>query len=659
MPAEFHMSVIDPALPAVAGTALDIEALQIGSFRLTKVHNEPATLTFVIHLPAGLANQATLHNLNLPTGGGLSVDDYIKFWDADGAASSEAAPLFLGRIDDINPEGSSTVKVTCLDASAVGLTMFEDDWVDAVTPGTRSYPRAVYNGDAIQNDDDAMWALLQDASIGEILDHVCDQNKVALQGVALAPSAGVSLDTAQTALLTFKPQEKLVFETETLTSILARTLGSWYPAIRSIYDPTAYRFRLVDITATTGPMAMTEKSVILNDIDSAHPILSARITRTTAERYTAIEYYGPQSAEAVDVTVLGGGLTEFDSGVTVDTTVSPNVTGRCKWQITDPDKRRILRGLVDWFGAPQYNFVQNSAVYGSSVLSYSVTPTMSPVFMVKFPSRPDSSWSNVDHWVTPEGYCIDPQQGIIEFKNGQYVHLYDPTPPVGKPKWLNPTDARFVYATPGPPLTARYPATGFAGTAYTVAGIERVKRIYDEQLAVAMQYYKAVTTVERTAAFAILAENVHKLHSDIGYTGAIVLQGIDYSYLAMNILVNITAEDESGSPLTTGMESAKAVVTEVEYDYDEDTTTITLNSDLLDLIGDTSKALKERLKIRDLTAFREMVGVGNWFTPFTRKDFLGREHQLYAFNMGFTYMSGFVDEKTGEMQGVQFDVEVL
>jgi hypothetical protein len=657
MPAEFHLSVIDPASPATAGSAVDIEALRIGSFRLTKVHNEPATLTFVMHLPAGLANQATLHNLDLPTGGGLSVDDYIKFWDADGAASSEAAPLFLGRIDDITPEGSSMVKFTCLDASAVELTMFEDDWVDTVTPGARSYPRVVYNGDAIQNDDDAMWSLLQDATVGEILDHVCDQNKVALRGVALAPSAGVSLDTAQTALLDFEPQEKLVFETETFVSILSRTLGSWYPQVRMVYDPTAYRFKLVDITATTGAMAMTTKTVTLNDRGAAHPILTAQINRTTAGRFTAVEFYGPQSAESVDVTVSGGGLTEFDSGVTVDTTVTPNITGRSKWQITDATKRRVLRWLPDWFGAPQPGAVQTSRVFGSSILSFVETPTRSPVFMVKFPSRPNSSWSNVDHWITVEGWSLDPQNGIIEFKDGRYVHLYDPKPPSGKPRWLNPSDARFVYATPAEPLTARYPTTGHAGTAYSVAGIERTLRIYDEQLAVEIEYYKAVTTTQRTDAFKALAENLHKLYSDIGYTGVITLQGIDYSYIGMNILLNITAEDESGSALTTGLEAAKAVVTEVEYDYDEDTTTITLNSDLLDLIGEDQKAMKERLKIRDLTRFTQLVGAQNTFTPFTRKDFLGRSVQLFAHNMEMTYASGFVDERTGETQGVQFRVE--
>lgn len=658
MPAEFHLSVIDPAAPASSGTALDIEDLRIGSFKLTKVHNEPATLTFLIHLPAGKANQATLHNLDLPTDGGLNVDNYVKFWDADGG-SSAAAPLFLGRIDDIQPEGSSTVKVTCLDASAVELTMFEDDWQDADTPGTRSYPRAVYNGDAIQNDDDAMWSLLQDATVGEILDHVCDQNKLALRGVSLAPSAGVSLDTSQTALLDFVPQEKLVFETETLTSILSRTLGGWYPQVRMVYDPTAYQFKLLDVTATTGAMAMTEKTVTLNDYGATYPVLTAQINRTTAGRFTAIEFFGPQSAEAVDVTVSGGGLTEFDSGVTVDSTVTPNITGRSKWQITDADKRRVLRWLPDWFGAPQPGAVQTSRVFGSSILSYVETPTRSPVFMVKFPSKPDSSWSNVDHWITVEGWSLDPQNGIIEFKDGRYVHLYDPKPPTGKPRWLNPSDARFVYATPDEPLTARYPATGFSGTAYTDASIERTLRIYDEQLAVEIEYYKAVTTAERIAAFEALAENLHKLHSDIGYTGVITLQGIDYSYASMDTLVNITAEDEDGSALTTGLESAKAVVTEVEYDYDEDTTTITLNADLLDLIGEDQKALKERLKIRDMTRFNQMIGARNTFTPFTREDFLGRKVQLFAYNMEFTYASGFVDERTGEMQGVQFRVEKM
>lgn len=658
MPAEFHLSVIDPAAPAVAGAAVDIEALRIGGFKLTLAHNEPAVLTFVMHLPVGQANQATLHNLDLPTDGGLSVDDYIKFWDVDGG-SSEAEPLFLGRIDDITPEASSRVKITCLDASAVELTMFEDDWDAATTPGTRSYPRAVYNGDSIQNDDDAMWSLLQEATVGEILDHVCDQNKIALRAVALAPSAGVSLSTSQTALLDFEPQEKLVFETETLTSILSRTLGSWYPQIRAIYNPADYQFNLVDITATTGAMAMTEQTVTLNDKDATHPVLTAQINRTTAGRFTAIEFYGPQSAESVDITVSGGGLTEFDSGVTVDTTVTPNVTGRSKWQITDTTKRRVLRWLPDWFGAPQPGAVQASRVFGSSVLSYVQTPTRSPVFMVKFPARPESSWSNVDHWITIEGWSLDPQNGIIEFKDGRYVHLYDPSPPTGKPRWLNPSDARFVYATPDEPLTARYPSVGFSGTANTIAGLERTLRIYDEQLAVEIEYYKAVTTAERIAAFESLAENLHKLYADIGYTGAITLQGIDYAYKDMDVLLNVTAEDESGLSLTTGLESAKAVVTEVEYDYEEDATTLTLNSDLLDLIGEDQKALKERMKIRDLTRFYQQVGARNMFTPFTRKDFLGREVELFAHNMEFTFASGFMDEKTGETQGVQFNVERL
>lgn len=639
-----------------AGTLVDIDVIaeKLYSFKLTRSYDHPAVLQF----------KANTDSEFVTTVASSSFRTFLRFWDADDVTLGCNVPLFEGFISDIDPGSDSTeVVITAIDPTGhTDIPVFSLPWTNGTTPGAAAVPRVVYNS-KIDNDDDYMWEKLHDATLGEIIEDILTENLAPLQARYAAPGVGRPYYQAEVDVLTFKPQEKIVLESESPRSAVQRVLEEWAPQYKLDWEPGNRKWRILDLKS------LPSTTVTLNDIDADHVVLSMQIDRSVEGRYTSVKIYGPEEAAQLDVTLNGTddaagdplavGLTDISTGPVVDTYgAGVQVYGKNKWQITDATKRRVVRFLPELFAAPQVGAVYGNPTTGFTWLNMFHTPSRSPTFMVRFPS--DNM--GPDYWVTVEGWQLDAKNGIIDFGDF-YVHQYNPNPPtiggITQPNWTNPTDVRLVYATPDPPLTVRYPTSGYGGTAYTVAGIENELAIYDEMLAVDYEYGVATTTAERVAQFTTLAQHLFEMQSDIIYTGGLVLEGMDYTWWGLDRRINVASEDTSGSPATTGLEAINAFVTEVEYDYDAGVTTLTVDGDKQSLIGSNAAQLKSMLKIRALEPFVRLESASNTFPMKTRKDFLGRDVTYSGIEYQFNYTQGYVDKQSGEETGKRNFTEVI
>jgi hypothetical protein len=269
--------------------------------------------------------------------------------------------------------------------------------------------------------------------------------------------------------------------------------------------------------------------------------------------------------------------------------------------------------------------------------------------MVKFPDNNIAGGV----WQTVEGVRFDFGDGTVT--TGEvYPHRWNPCPPapggVASPNWENPTDVRLYTGVMSVPLEVRAPATGFEGTAYTDAGVTSVKTLYAEELSVHYADGVNYTTPERLAAFQKIADQLLAENKDIKYAGVITLNGAAITWLAPTKLC-VDALDLDGQPITTGLESANARVSEVEIDFEEGITTLTYDSGWMSEVD--LDRLKARMQFRALSPFTNLVGMSIQNIASTVKSGMtGRHITKFTPSYGYEFQSGFVDEKTGQVQGM-------
>ncbi len=133
-----------------------------------------------------------------------------------------------------------------------------------------------------------------------------------------------------------------------------------------------------------------------------------------------------------------------------------------------------------------------------------------------------------------------------------------------------PDDVRLFYAYQGAGLSARYPASGYTGTAYTETGIERERRRYDPQFQLA----------EQQSDYEELAEELLKPLQDIIHWGEIPLRKLDWSLANLGYRVNVAAQDDEGGPINTGFEDIKAQLASVVYEFRPGLTVLRLTTQL-------------------------------------------------------------------------------
>lgn len=126
-------------------------------------------------------------------------------------------------------------------------------------------------------------------------------------------------------------------------------------------------------------------------------------------------------------------------------------------------------------------------------------------------------------------------------------------------------DMKLVYAYLGEPLTARAPAAGYEGSAYSVCGMQYERTIH-------MPEFRKTSQQADVDAF---AAQVLAGVRNVRWSGSVPLVGTQaWDWFFLGRVVNLASQDNEGTPIVTGMEAIAALMTEVRISRLEYTTTI-------------------------------------------------------------------------------------
>lgn len=575
----------------------------------------------------------------------LTPGHLLRLWDdagtdPDGAAYSSSNPLFEGHIQTPKPGSDGhTVEYTAYDPTYRAqneTNVMSTTWpagtvaTDKPVEATGAYPRLVVNATAIQNDDDVAFSRAENQTIADIITLILADQYHPLYWISAAPGDGTSAGNGTAYVsgdltgMTFEPQEKLVFESESVRSAIDRILQS-EPTYRMLWRPGTRKWRFFDITAGT------QKTITLNEFDGAYDCLSFEIDRSLEGRFAAVKFYGPERLVPEEFRTDNGTLTVLTtSAVELEVLGTATIKGFTAFQITDTAKRRIGRFLP--------------AEIQVGMGSYFTVPVRSPTLQ--------ASWDGGNSWASVAGAYFDFQNGIA-FTGGSVPYFYSSAGQLvttGIQHYFPPTTYRIIAAYFGEAISTRWPVSGFSGTANSVVGLTNEMKLYDEMLAVDYTWYGTpVTTVERLLKFQALAEKLHAERKDIIYAGGLTLDGIVYDFAHLNRRLNIAGVDQDGGSLTTGWEAINAWLTDVEYDFETRLTTLTLSSDQLALMGVDVDQQKKRLRIkalqrRDYFTFNVTAGQVQKYTAFGTP-FLHQNVQTQI-----THQGGYADPTTNVIE---------
>lgn len=588
----------------------DVVANAVKLKRLQFSYQQPARLEFTVHAPE--------HTDPIPANSEVLMWDDVGT-DENGDPFDIDNPQFVGFVGSPKPGAHANEVVyvandpTYRAAKSVTVMSLPYD-SGADNPASGSVPRLVVN---VKNtsDDDYAYSFGQNMTVGEIIAGLFDFTTEPLRAIDAAPASGTPYDSGDLAAMTFKPQQKLVFETQTINAAV-ESVWRHEPRFRKFWHPASRQWRFHRLYAGTA------KTLVLNDfgynLDTTpkdHVLVGMEVTPNCEECFTAVEISGPPSC-AIEVfdwetgvtsgTATNSQLHPVGSAVTVE---SYSDTGGMQtaefwqtFQIHDPLKRAGAKLLPDYYPMTTGN-------YASSVRW--------PILLASY----DAGVT----WHAHRNVYIDYLNGTVTWTGPvlPYVTMYDENVPIApvagstQTKFV-PDKLRLVWAPYDDPLSVRYPSSGFSGTAYSLLGMERVLRLYDESLAIGREYGTPVTSVERLAQFATIAEYLQEVRRDITFTGQATLTGCDYSYARLGCMVNL--EDAAGE--TTGWEDINAIVTDVEYVYgDTPSTNISFSANWLELYGEDPSALRERLRVKSMDQYKysELFGapiVRYQYTPY-------------------------------------------
>ena len=548
-------------------STVSLTGAAIGGFVLTNDYSAPRTLRFRIH-------QAS-HTLP------LGMRKFIRFWDDTYFSSS--SPLFEGYVWDVQPDSNNPnlINYLCYDPThMVGreVPVMSLPW-DAGPPiayDAAAVPRLVLNAYQDADDDYAIQRDI-DVSVGGAIGGILDDALPILRYWNAAPSGSDAyVPGADLTDMTYIPQQKIVIENQKITDAIKQLL-THYPARRMIWMPGDRKWLFPDLNAATA------NTITLNKSTGTDIVIGCDLRRSLDKTCTAVRIFGPETIETTIYSTQDASLdttADISAGTYTDGGGTHSLSIPYEWQIADPDLRKGGRRLETDCYAPMgaYNWVR----------------TRSPNLQL--------SWDGGTTWMTILNPLIDFANGIIS--SGVPLYFYvDPPPglPYSDQQIFPPNAARVVWAAFATPLSVRRPSTGFEGSAYSDFGIQNEEMIYDPSLAAGYEWGTPVVTATREAQFEEMAQAILDQRKETVHTGVIVLRGLHYDYSALNRRVNIAAKDADGGTLTTGWEDINALVTGVEYDFEEQTTTLTINGDQLELLGEDPEELKRKLGIHQLT----------------------------------------------------------
>lgn len=539
---------------------------------------------------------------------------FIKLWDdtgttPDGAAQSASNPLFEGWIWEAQPAESNRIDYVAYDPSQLAgseIPVMSTVWNPSPGGSTPPYPasaavpRLIFNN-AISNDVDAAFSRADGQSVANIIQTILDDAIEPLRWYNAAPAVGSAYINSEMDNYTYVPQEKVVFTNQSIRSALDSVTQSNYPEYAFLWTPGTRLWHWYS-RFSASPVTLT-----LNDPHASNVVLSMELHRSLDGRYPAVEFYGPEVAGPVAIfSTLDGSLAPIGSYTQLETYVDSGGIGTVDvysaYQIVDPTKRRGARLL------PTTYLVRDDA--------YHWVGTRSPVL--------EFSFDGGDTWRACESIWFDWQNGIAYFPDGVWIYFWSDheLEPGSSRHYWTPNAYRLVWAPYGNPITVRYPASGYEGTSYTVAGQKSELRIYDEMLAVGYNRIGIpVTTASRVAQYQELARSIHVTKKDIIYTGGCMLEGLRYDFCRLNTCINLAAVDEDGNALTTGWESLNIQLTDTEYNFEDQTTTLTFSSEALIALGDNQDLLKNRLQVGPVQVIRQIDAeyqFSEFQSPYTR-----------------------------------------
>lgn len=565
----------------------------------------------------------------------LPFDKYATFlraWDdageLNGEPQGEDNPLFEGWVETIEAGGETneiqiqafdptyraTRKVVCMSSP---WNLNPDDNTKFPIPSPAAYPRVVYNP-SIDTDDDFALAIELGASLGKIISSALDYQGLPLYHCNAAPGDGTvggflpafeeddlgseessSSGNQWVGRLSFVTQEKVVSQSESVRSLIERLLGTWAPEYKVRWEPGSRLWRVDKLTLAPAT------TLTWNDPAAEFPLLSMDIRRSVETCHGAMTFYGPEGVEWWSYLWTNPSDDESSAGdvpppntlesvnqTTITDPAGNDVVGHHAFQITDPNFTRMAGRGATPITVPDIITMQVSDGTNLIVqeLQGNAVETFGPQVLVRYKAGAGGN----GRWQTLRGWKGDLRRGLIDF--GANAHLCRIRP--GEQPYLQePYQVQLLTPIVTTPIKVRYPASGYVGNAAAV-GLEIDKHEYDEALAVGMIYRTPVTTSTRLSRFYALAQQIVGQKKDLIYSGAVHLDGLDYSWANLGKRVNIAAKSDNGGTLTTGWENINAWVTDVEYEFGERTTTVTLSADQAEVIGLEMDQLKNRLKIR-------------------------------------------------------------
>jgi len=229
--------------------------------------------------------------------------------------------------------------------------------------------------------------------------------------------------------------------------------------------------------------------------------------------------------------------------------VSPYRYVWSRYRITDPAKRLIVRQVPLVFQVANDFMLQ------------------SPLVERKLTVDGEESWVPVHTQVFTDGSgCVLTATPLYTVGPGE-----SPTVPG---QATGPEDVRLRCAYASGALTARYPESGYTGTAYSDAGLARTR----------VRYVPEFVLANDRAQYRELAEELLQPLKDVNYRGEIPLAGLDWDFTGLGHRINVAARDRADDPIVTGFESIAAPLAEVRYDFFRSRTTLVVATNVAETV---------------------------------------------------------------------------
>ncbi len=513
---------------AINGDEQDLTAKKVSLGTLEVSWERARELRFTQHVPHTDANYGVEDDVT------LSVDGTVRF---------------RGRIKRVDLEGvpnAERVAYTCL-----GLRELSKEV--SVHDPSHGFPRVVFNAPP---DDDDYDAGRSGKEIGEIIEWLFDQHADELRTagvIAAAPAKGYvpgELDELDVV------PPKVVFDSQDFDDALAE-LMVFQRGHRYYADPATRTFHFKEVGE------LPEKTITYNSPDKP---LSAILKPSTEGRATAVQIFGPMRPVNETLYLSTGGLTKLwnaahESDWTWPKCYDPDndaTYGRVyrRFQVASASKRRIAHSLAEADGLGENAVALCPQVYRKTA---------------------DDAWA----WVP----------SMFDFDNGVILLAQPAT--VGDEYEEGAaecaSDICLVYSYLAEPLSARFPESGYTGTAYTepTNPVEVVRRFYNENFVLP----------EHSSHYENVAEQLLQAYKDIVYAGTVELAALDWSLANLGYRLNFTGRDDEGDPVTTGFESLGAALLGVRYDLARGRVELSLSTDASEFV---MGALRVDSRLREL-----------------------------------------------------------